>query len=299
MIEALRTPDDRFESIHDFGFSHNYLEDLPGYEGLRMCYVDDGPADSDHTFLCLHGQPTWSYLYRKMIAVFNAAGHRAVAPDLFGFGRSDKPVDDEIYTFDFHRGALLAFIEHLDLRHVTLVLHDWGGLLGLTLPPAAPERFRRLIITNTAFATGDQPLGEGFLAWRQWANDHPDMDVGGLMGRACPQLSEDERAAYGAPFPEARFKGGVRRFPNLVPDRPDAPGAELSRRARDWWGKEWSGPAFMAIGMQDQVLGPPIMKAMHGLIPNCHAPFEIGDAGHFVPESGEEIARRALAAFGD
>ncbi len=297
MSEILRTPDERFSDLPGYPFAPNYLEDLPDYPGLRLHTVDEGPADAE-TFLCLHGQPTWSYLYRKMIPVFTAAGHRVVAPDLFGFGRSDKPTDDAAYTFDFHRGALLAFVERLDLRNVTLVAHDWGGLLGLTLPLAMPERFARAVITNTALGTGDVTLSPGFLAWRQWAREHPDMDVARLMGRSCPQLTAAERDAYAAPFPDERYKAGVRRFPDMVPDRPDFPGAELSRRARDWWRQEWKGEAFMAIGMQDPVLGPPVMRALHALIPGCAAPYEIADAGHFVPEWGDEVARQALAAFG-
>ena len=148
-MEAKRTPDARFEDIPDWSFKPHYAEDLPGYEGLRMHYVDEGPRDAT-TFLCLHGQPSWSFLYRKMAPVFLDAGYRVVAPDLYGFGRSDKPVDDDVYTFNFHRGALLALVEALDLKDVCLVVQDWGGILGLTLPLEAPERYTRLIIMNTA-----------------------------------------------------------------------------------------------------------------------------------------------------
>ena len=264
-----------------------------------MHYLDEGPADAEHTFLCLHGQPTWCYLYRKMVPVFTAAGHRVVAPDLFGFGRSDKPVDDEVYTFDFHRGALLAFLERLDLTGVTLVLHDWGGILGLTLPLDQPERFRRLIVCNTALGTGDQRLSDGFLSWRDWVNANPDFAVDRLMARSTSTLSPEEAAAYAAPFPDASYKAGVRRFPNLVPDRPEAPGAEISRQAAAWWRDSWSGQAFMAIGMEDPVLGPPVMRNLRRQIAGCGEPYEVADAGHFVPEWGDEIARRALAAFGD
>lgn len=298
MIEALRTPDDRFVGLAGYPFEPHYVESLPGYEGLRLHYLDEGPADATETFLCLHGQPTWSYLYRSMIPILSAAGHRVIAPDLFGFGRSDKPVDDAVYTFDFHRGALLAFIEALDLRGVTLVVHDWGGILGLILPHEAPERYRRLVIHNTALATGDVPLTEGFYAWRQWSSERPDLDVGKLMGRSTPRLTPEECAAYGAPFPDQRFKGGVRRFPNLVPDAPDAPGAAISRRAREFWRDGWDGESFMIVGMADPVLGPDVMKMMRRLIRGCPEPFEIAEAGHFVPEYGDVIAPRVLAAFG-
>jgi pimeloyl-ACP methyl ester carboxylesterase len=297
-MTALRTDDGRFESLPGFPFGPHYLADLPGFDGLRMHYLDERPRTARHTFLCLHGQPTWSYLYRRMIPAFVAAGARAVAPDLFGFGRSDKPVDEAWYTFTRHRDSLAAFVERLDLRGITLVVQDWGGLLGLTLPMDLPGRFERLLVMNTALGTGDVPLGEGFLAWRAWANKNPDMDVAKLMKRSCPHLSDAEAAAYAAPLPEASYKAGVRRFPNLVPDRPDADGAALSRRARDWWQREWSGRTFMAIGATDPVLGPPVMNALRRLIRNCPEPFVHPQAGHFVQEWGEEIAARALEAFG-
>jgi haloalkane dehalogenase/tRNA(adenine34) deaminase len=232
-----------------------------------------------------------------MIPVFARHGHRVVAPDLFGFGRSDKPEEENVYTFDFHREMLKRFVERLDLRGITLVCQDWGGILGLTLPMEMPDRFSRLLVMNTALGTGDVPLSQGFLAWREWSNQNPDLACGRLLRRACPHLTEQESAAYDAPFPDARFKAGVRRFPNLVPDRPDAPGAETSRQARSWLETEWSGPTFMAIGMQDPVLGPPVMQALHGKIRGCSKPLEMPDAGHFVQEWGEEVAERALEYY--
>ena len=298
MSEVLRTPDERFNELPDFPYAPNYLDNLEGYEGLRMHYVDEGPRDAANVFLCLHGEPTWSYLYRKMIPVFTAAGHRVVAPDYFGFGRSDKPVPDDVYQFDFHRDSLLAFIAQLDLFSLTLVCQDWGGLLGLTLPMEIPDRISRLLIMNTALGTGDVKLSEGFVAWRNYVQDTPDFDVGRLMKRSCPLLTDGEIAAYNAPFPDARYKAGVRRFPAMVPDNPQAPGAELSRRAREWLKTAWSGETFMAVGMQDPVLGPPAMKALRKLIQGCPEPFEIADAGHFVQEWGEVVARKALEAFG-
>ncbi len=298
MSDILRTPDERFANLPDFPFKPHYLDTLKGYEGMRIHYLDEGPASAETTFLCLHGEPTWSYLYRKMIPVFTGAGGRVVAPDHFGFGRSDKPVDDAVYTFDFHRNAMLSFIETMNLKNITLVCQDWGGILGLTLPMEMPDRFSRLIVMNTALGTGDVDLSEGFVAWRGWVRQSPDMAVGKLMGRSCPHLSEGEAAAYDAPFPDITYKAGVRRFPDLVPDAPDAPGADISRKARDWWSNEWSGKAFMAIGMQDPVLGPPVMKALREVITGCPEPYEHSEAGHFVQEWGDDIAQKALAAFG-
>ncbi|HEX2886699.1 haloalkane dehalogenase [Vineibacter terrae] len=298
MAAALRTPDDRFAALPGFPFAPRYVDDLGDpFTGLRLHYLDEGPHDAATTFLCLHGQPTWSYLYRRMIPVFTAAGHRVVAPDLPGFGRSDKPTDEAVYTFSFHRAFLMRFIERLDLRDICLVCQDWGGLLGLTLPMDMPGRFTRLLAMNTMLATGDAPLGEAFLAWRAFSNRSPDMAVGALLRRACPHLSDTEAAAYDAPFPDVHHKAGVRRFPNLVCDHPDADGAALSRRARDWWCADWSGQSFMAVGMKDPVLGPPVMADLRQHIRGCPPPLEIADGGHFVQEWGTEIATAALETF--
>ena len=294
---VLRTPEDRFADPPGFPFRPHFSEALPRFPGLRMHWIDEGPADADHTFLCLHGQPTWSYLYRRMIPTFVGAGNRVVAPDLFGFGRSDKPADEAAYTFDFHRNSLIDFIAMLDLEHITLVCQDWGGLLGLTVPMDMPDRFERVLLMNTALGTGDAPLTEGFIAWRAWSNAHPDMAVGRLLKRSCPHLSDAEAAAYDAPFPDARFKAGVRRFPNLVPEQPDAPGAAPSRRARDWWKNEWDGRSFMAIGAADPVLGEPVMLKLRESIRGCPPPLVLPDAGHFVQEWGERVASVALEAF--
>ena len=298
MADVLRTSDERFNELPDFPFVPRYIDGLKGYDGLRLHYVDEGPQDAENIFLCLHGEPTWSYLYRKMIPVFTAAGHRAVAPDYFGFGRSDKPVQDDIYQFDFHRGSLIAFIEHLDLSNIVLVCQDWGGLLGLTLPMDIPDRISRLVVMNTTLGTGTLKLSEGFKAWRKYVQENPDFNVGGLMKRSCPILSNGEIAAYDAPFPDEQYKAGVRRFPAMVPDHPKAQGAELSRRAQEWLKTEWAGESFMAIGMQDPVLGPPVMRRLRKYIKGCPEPFEIADAGHFVQEWGEAVARKALNAFG-
>ncbi|MEM9178665.1 MAG: haloalkane dehalogenase [Pseudomonadota bacterium] len=297
-IDFVRTPDARFENLPDYPFSPNYVDDLPGYEGLRVHYLDEGPRDSDRTFLCLHGQPSWSYLYRKMLPVFVESGARVICPDWLGFGRSDKPTDDAVYTYHFHRKLLVALIERLDLSNITLVCQDWGGLLGLTVPMDMPDRFTRLLVMNTAIAVGQSP-GEGFDAWRAYNRTQPDMDVGGLMGRATPILSDAEQAAYSAPFPDITFKAGVRRFPEMVMTDPDMEGVETSKRAANWWKSEWSGESFMAVGAQDPVLGPNQMESLRATIKGCPEPMMIEDGGHFVQEWGEPIARAALTKWGD
>lgn len=296
--EAVRTPDARFEGLPDYAFAPHYVDDLPGYEGLRVHFLDEGSRDADRIFLCLHGQPTWSYLYRKMIPVFLESGARVVCPDWLGFGRSDKPTDDAVYTFHFHRGMMLELIKRLDLQNITLVCQDWGGLLGLTLPMDMPGRFDRLLVMNTAIAVGISP-GEGFDAWRAYNRTQPDMDVAALMQRSTPILSDAEAAAYGAPFPDITYKAGVRRFPELVMTDPDMEGVDTSKRAASWWQQEWSGPTFMAVGAQDPVLGPDQMTVLRAQINGCPEPMMVPDGGHFVQEWGAPIARAALQAWGD
>lgn len=296
-MEVLRTPDDRFADLPDYPFAPNYLN-LPGDPPLRMHYLDEGSAgDGKPTFLCLHGQPSWSFLYRKMLPVLGQAG-RVVAPDLIGFGKSDKPADDAFYTFSMHREKLLAFVDALDLTDICLVCQDWGGLLGLTLPMARPERFTRLIVMNTGLGTGDQPLGPGFEAWRAFNRSQPDLDVAALMQRATSILTDAEAAAYAAPFPEQSYKAGVRRFPDLVPAEPGADGAEVSREARNWWREEWLGESFMAVGCQDPVITPEAMDKLRAVIRGCPEPLRVEEAGHFVQEWGEPVARAALERFG-
>ncbi|MEL7028440.1 MAG: haloalkane dehalogenase [Pseudomonadota bacterium] len=295
-IEALRTPDERFANLPGWSFTPHYVDDLPGYEGLRMHYIDEGPADAAATFVCLHGEPSWSYLYRKMTPVFLKAGARVIAPDLYGFGRSDKPVDDATYTFEFHRDALICFLERMDLTNVCLAVQDWGGILGLTLPMAFPDRITRLLVMNTGLGVGISP-GQGFLDWKAHNAANPDLDIVGLMKRSTPILSDEEAAAYAAPFPDQSYKAGVRRFPELVPITPEMDGVQISKQAALFLSEEWSGDAFMAIGMQDPVLGPPAMHALAKLIRNCPEPVEIADAGHFVQEWGGPVAKAALEHF--
>lgn len=292
-IEALRTPDERFQGLPGYDFAPNYVEHA---NGLSMHYLDEGGGDA--LFLCLHGQPSWSYLYRKMIPLLAPHG-RVIAPDLFGFGKSDKPVDDAVYTFDFHRQSLVDLILALDLRNITLVCQDWGGLLGLTIPHAMPDRFGRLIVMNTGLGTGERPLGAGFEAWKAYNRSQPDMDIAALFKRGTSILSDAEAAAYAAPYPDIRYKGGVRRFPELVPPTPDAPGAAISREARDWWRDHWSGESFMAIGGSDPVITPDAMHALRATIRNCPEPLIIPEAGHFVQEWGDQVVPAALARFGE
>ena len=329
-MTILRTPDERFEMLPGFPYEPHYLEQLPGYEGLRLHYVDAAPTplttattasrsgdardhapgaaarppgtwappprhESPPVFLCLHGEPTWAYLYRKMIPVFTQAGCRVVVPDFFGFGRSDKPVEDQAYTFHFHRDALMRFIEALDLRNVVLVVQDWGGFIGLTLPMEYPDRITGLLIMNTDLPAGRAP-SVAFYGFKAFMAMQRDPRVGWLMRRAVPGLSAAEAEAYAAPFPDARYKAGVRRFPRMVMVRPDMEGVEVTRAARDYLARNWSGPTFMAVGTRDPFLGPPVMNRLRETIQAAPEPLRVR-AGHFVQEAGREVAGAALGHF--
>ena len=317
--DALRTPDAAFSGLPAYPWPPHYLSDLPTLAGLRMHYLDEGrrdraggglihglfgalrtvPVQDDRqlTFLCLHGNPAWSYVYRKMIPVWLAAGHRVVAPDLIGFGKSDKPKKDSFHSFGMHRQILLEFIERLDLRHVVLVVQDWGGLLGLTLPMTAPERYYGLLVMNTLLATGKQPLPAGLVAWCEMCAHNPEFDIARLLARGNPHTAAAECAAYSAPFPDKGHRAATRMFPALIPSAPGDDGAEASRQARDFWQHGWTGRTLMAIGEKDPVLGPPVMQQLQSLIRGCGEPMVLPQAGHFVQEHGEAIAREALNVF--
>lgn len=295
--DAVRTPEERFSRLPGYPWPPHYLSDLPSLAGLRLHYLDEGPEDASLIWLCLHGNPSWSYVYRKMIPIFLAAGHRVVAPDLIGFGRSDKPKKEAAHSFGWHRQMLLEFVERLDLKNVVLVVQDWGGLLGLTLPMAAPHRYVGLLVMNTLLATGDASLTPGFLAWREMCAKKPDFDVGRLLARGNPQISEEECAAYNAPFPDRGHRAALRAFPPMVPENAQADGAAISRQARDFWQNDWQGRSLMAVGLQDPVLGWPVMKQLQQTIRGCPDPVRVEQGGHFVQEQGEAIAQAALLHF--
>ncbi|MEP6790569.1 MAG: tRNA adenosine(34) deaminase TadA [Ramlibacter sp.] len=295
--DAVRTPDEMFTGLPGYPWAPHYLSDLPSLQGLRMHYLDEGPAQAPLTWLCLHGNPAWSYLYRKMIPAFLEAGHRVVAPDLVGFGKSDKPKKEGAHSFTWHRQVLLEFIERLDLRNVLLAVQDWGGLIGLTLPMAAPQRYRGLLVMNTALGTGDVAPSAGFVAWREMCAKNPGFDVARLFSRGNPHMSADECAAYNAPFPDSGHRAALRAFPPMVPDSLNADGAAVSRQARAFWQNEWQGQTLMAVGMQDPVLGPAVMNVLRQQIRGCPEPMRVEKGGHFVQEHGEAIARAAVGYF--
>lgn len=295
--DALRTPDAAFAGLPGYPWAPHYVSDLPCLAGLRLHYLDEGPAEAPRTWLCLHGNPAWSYLYRRMLPPFLAAGDRVVVPDLIGFGKSDKPKKESVHQFEWHRQVLLELMERLDLRNVVLVVQDWGGILGLTLPMAMPERFGGLLVMNTLLATGDAPLPSGFVDWRAMCRDKPLYGVGRLLARGNPHLTPAECAAYDAPFPDKGYRAALRAFPERVPAAAGDPGAALSRAARHFWQHQWTGRSLMVVGAQDPVLGPPAMQALQQTIRGCPAPVVLPQAGHFVQEHGEAIAAQAVEYF--
>jgi tRNA(adenine34) deaminase len=295
--DALRTPDSQFENLPGYDFEPHFLSDLPALNGLRMHYLDVGAKDADVTYLCLHGNPAWSYLYRKMIPIFAQSGARVIAPDMIGFGKSDKPKKDSFHSFTWHQKCLLEFIERLDLKNIVLVVQDWGGILGLTLPIHAPQRYQGLLVMNTTLACGDTPLTDGFKAWRDMCAKKPDFDIAKLFARGNPQMTPEECAAYMAPFPDAGHRAATRAFPQMVPEFESSEGAAISRQAREFWRNNWQGKSLMAIGLQDPVLGEATMRHLRANTANCPEPLLLPQAGHFVQEHGEAIALEAVKRF--
>ncbi|MCB1014065.1 MAG: haloalkane dehalogenase [Acidimicrobiales bacterium] len=307
-MDTLRTPDDRFEGLADWPYAPNYVEiDVSPGDGagapLRVHYVDEGPTDAS-PILCLHGEPSWSYLYRHMIPVLVDAGHRVVAPDLVGFGRSDKPTRREDYTYARHVAWLRDVVERLDLRDVTLVCQDWGGLLGLRVVAEVPHRFARIVAANTFLPTGDRSPGDAFLAWQRFSQETPVFDVGRIVGSGCTtDLAPEVVAAYDAPFPDDTYKEGARRFPMLVPTSPDDPASAANRAAWEVLGA-WDKPFLCAFSDQDPVTAGGdrgFRRAVPGCSDQPHTTIE--GAGHFLQEDrGPELASVIvdwLAGLGD
>jgi haloalkane dehalogenase len=292
-MRILRTPDERFAGLPGWDFEPRYatVDDGDGGE-LRMHFVDEGPAAAAPVLL-LHGEPSWSYLYRKMIPVFVAAGMRAVAIDLAGFGRSDKPADGADYTYQRHVDWVRSIVDQLDLRDTTLFCQDWGGLIGLRLVAEAPERYARVVASNTFLPTGDQPLGESFFAWQKASQEMPVFDIGRIVARGCATSPEDDVvAAYDAPFPEESFKAGARQFPLLVPSSPDDPAAPANRAA--WEVLSTFDKPFLTIFGADDPITLGAERFLQALIPGAEGRDHVilEGAGHFLQEDrGEHIAQ--------
>jgi len=290
-MPVLRTPDARFAALPGYPFSPHYVE----VDGMRMHYVDEGPSDAAPV-LMLHGEPSWSYLYRKMIPVFAEAGLRAIAPDLIGFGRSDKPDAVSDYSYQRHLDWLRGFIEQLDLRNITLVCQDWGSLLGLRLAAENDDRFARIVVGNGFLPTATLPVPAAFKVWRAFSQRSPWFPIGRIVAAGCHnKLTAAERAAYDAPFPDARYKAGARAFPALVPTTEDDPAVPANRAAWAALG-HWHKPFLCVFGRHDPILGR-ADRALIAQVPGAHGqPHARIEAGHFLQEDlGEAFAEHALA----
>ncbi|HEX6395341.1 MAG TPA: haloalkane dehalogenase [Acidimicrobiales bacterium] len=295
-MKVLRTPDDRFAGLPGYEFPPRYVDVATG-DGdgtLRVHYLDEGPSDAPETVLLLHGEPSWSFLYRKMIPSLADAGFRVVVPDLVGFGRSDKPAERTDYSYARHvEWMRAALLDQLRLNGVTLVGQDWGGMVGLRLVAENPDRFRRVVAANTGLVTGDQNMGDAFQAWLRFSQETPELPVGRIVAGGCVSpLPPDVVAAYDAPYPDEAYKAGARQFPLLVPIRPDDPASDANRRAWDVL-RGFTRPFLCAFSDQD-----PITKGADSLflaeVPGTkgqpHTTIEGG--GHFLQEDrGPELAR--------
>jgi haloalkane dehalogenase len=293
-VDLLRTPEERFRDLPGFPFGPRYVEVDDGEGGrLRVAYVDDGPEDAE-TVLLLHGEPSWSYLYRSIVPVLVQAGLRAVAPDLVGFGRSDKPADRADYTYARHvEWMRSALFDRLGLRDVTLVAQDWGGLIGLRLVAEHPDRFARVVVANTGLPTGDHPMSDAFLAWQRYSQEAPDFRVGRIVSNGCATpLPPEVVAAYDAPFPDDSYKAAARAFPALVPTRPDDPAAAANRAA---WQvlRRWDRPFLTAFSDSDPITrggDASFQKLVPGAAGREHVTLPGG--GHFLQEDvGPRLAQ--------
>lgn len=287
-MPVIRTPDERFDNLPGFPFEPHYVE----VNGLRMHYLDEGQGE---VVLCLHGQPSWSYLYRKMIPSL-AARYRVIAPDFVGFGRSDKYTEPDDYTYAMHFDTLVGFIEALDLTGITVVVQDWGGLLGLPVAARHSERFAGLVIMNTGLPDGTSRMPDAFKQWVEYVANTPDLPIGTIVnnGTAARDLSPEIIAAYDAPFPDASYKAGAQRWPLMVPTSPDAEAVPYMLEAREKL-SQWDKPALVMFSDKDPITrgGDRFFRMM---IPTASERITIEDAGHFLQEEkGEEIAEHILA----
>lgn len=302
-MEFLRTPDSQFTALPGYDFEPHYLhvDDTEGGQ-LRLHYLDISPPEnappSGETVLMLHGEPSWCYLYRKMIPIVSAAGHRIIAPDLIGFGRSDKPTQVEDYTYQRHLDWLREVILQLDLSHITLMCQDWGGLLGLRLVADHPERFARVCAANTMLLTGDIAPGEAFAKWKAFAQTVPEFPAGGIIkGATVNPLPDAVIAAYNAPYPDESYKAGARQFPNLVPVTPDDPASDACRRA--WQVLESFDKPFLTAFSDSDPVTAGGDKVIQSRIPGCQgqAHTTIENAGHFLQEDSGEALAKVLVDF--
>jgi haloalkane dehalogenase len=286
-MDVFRTPDERFEGLPGYDFEPHYTE----LDGLRLHHLDEGSGDP---IVCFHGEPTWSYLYRKMLPPLVAGGNRVLCPDYAGFGRSDKPTERDWYTYDGHVGLVTRVLEGLDVRNATVVVQDWGGPIGLRWAVENADRVARLVILNTGLFTGR--VSKGFMAWREFAERNPDLPVGFVVGGAtASDVPEDVVAAYEAPFPNAESKAGAAQFPLIVPTSEEMVGAAEMRGVMDAL-SQWDKPVLVAFSDSDPVFPyPRAGEAFTSVIPTAGEQVRIEGASHFLQEDrGEQIADEIL-----
>ena len=292
MTDAFRTSDERFESLPDFPFEPHYRE----WEGLRLAHIDEGEG---RPVVFFHGEPTWSYLWRKVIPAVLDAGFRCVAPDYPGFGRSDKPTDLDWYSYDRQVEAVAPLIEELDLRDAVAVVHDWGGPIGLRLAVEHPDRFSAMVIMDTGLFTGEQPMSEPWQAFRAFVERTEDLPISMLVSNAVARGMEDDViAAYDAPFPVPESKAGARAFPLMLPTSPEMPGATEGKRVLEALAED-ERPKLLLWADSDPII-PPEVGAKFAERINADPPEVIENASHFLQEdAGEEIGRRIAAWLSD
>lgn len=294
MTEIISTPESRFDNLPDYNFSGNYLE---VEEGLRLHYLDEGNKEKP-TVLLLHGEPSWSFLYRKMIPILSENDFRVIAPDLIGFGKSDKPVNKSSYTYQKHVDWLTVFIQKLNLKEIILFCQDWGGLTGLRLITEMEDRFSLVIASNTTLPTGNMTMPESFLKWREYSQHSTGFDIGKVidMGTIQP-LSEEVIAAYNAPFPSEEYKAGARIFPTLVPVDLDDPESIKNRQAWEKL-KQWYKPFLTVFGDGDDIMRG-AEKVFQKLVPGAQDQnHTMLNAGHFIQEEkGEELAELIIEFY--
>lgn len=294
-MNALRTPDERFANLTGYPFRPHYVE----LDGLRMHYLDEGPSDGPAVLL-LHGEPTWSYLYRKMIPPLAAAGCRLIAPDLFGFGRSDKPADRASYSYHFHVDAIKQFVRTLNLSATTLFGQDWGGLIGLRVVAELPDRFARVAVGNTGLPDGRSPINSAFFQWRDYSQSTPLFSAGRIVHKGTVNgISADEQAAYDAPFPDPTYQAGARAFPVLVPTAADDPAVPANQAAWEVL-RAWNKPFLTTFSDRDPIMAGGervFQREVPGAASLTHP--TITGAGHFLQEDrGDELARILVGFVG-
>jgi haloalkane dehalogenase len=291
MTDAVRAPDELLQGLPDFPFEPHFRE----VDGLRLAHLDEGPGDG-HPIVLFHGEPTWSYLYRHVIPPLVEAGHRCIVPDHAGFGRSDKPTDMAWYSYDRHTANTIHLLEHLDIRDATFVVHDWGGPIGMRSAVERPESCSRFVITDTGLFTGHQPMTDAWKAFRDFVERTEDLPIGFLVdGATARDLSEEERAAYEAPYPNVESKAGARAFPLMLPTTPDAPGAEAGQRTLDAL-RDDTRPMLVLWADSDPII-PPKVGARFAEAVGAPEPEIIENASHFLFEDQGPLIGRRIAEW--